>query len=210
MIEAPAPLPRSVVRPYIESNSARLSEVLQEALAAYHRAAESSPEEFAQLGAAARGLLVADFVREPALRIFGAVWDADVDLRHGYPWVSLNSGRIQVRFRKLGRDLSLSPSDSERSKMLSFHLGDPCLPGIEPATVVTAGYVMNPSGLAPERLAAVCHVGTAVHYSFDLPMVGVARRAPEQVPAFPLSAPIIRSAQLAAKLRLPTLQTGSS
>ncbi|MBT2533947.1 hypothetical protein J7E83_17810 [Arthrobacter sp. ISL-48] len=207
--EATAPLPRDVMGPLVEPHAARLSQVLLEALTAFNRAADSSPAEFAQLGAAARGLLVADFVREPALRIFGGVWDAEVDLRHGYPWVSLNGGRIQIRFRKLGRDLSLSPSDSARSKMLSFHLGEPCLPGLEPATVLTAGYVLDETGIKPERLALVCHVGTVLHYAMDLPMIGAVQPAPEQIPVFPLSAPLIRSAQGAAKLRLPGLQGGS-
>lgn len=210
MIEALAPAARSIVAPYIRSHGTRLSQVLTDALTAFNHAATSSPKEFAQLGAAARGLLVADLVREPALKIFGGVWDADVDLRHGYPWVSLNGGRIQIRFRKLGRDLSLSPGESERSKMLSFHLGDPCLPGLEPATVLTAGYVLDESGIKPERLVLVCHVGAVVHYSFDLPMAGVTKPAPEQLPAFPLSAPLIRSAQGAAQLRLAGLQAGAS
>lgn len=205
-----SPLPKTSVRPIVETYAESFSKVLIDALDAYRHASQSAPEEFAQLGGGARGLLVADLTRQPALRIFGSVPGAEVNLRHGYPWVSLHQGKIQVRFKKLGRDLSICLTDTERSKLLAYHLGDPCLPGFEPATVLTAGYVMDDSGLAAERLAVVCHVGTAVNYSFDLPMDATApARRPEQLPAIPLSAPLIRSAQRSAAQRINDLRAGS-
>lgn len=126
-----------------------------------------------------------------------------MDDRYGRPWVNLAGGLIQIRFKKLTPTLDICPSDTHRQTSLAFHLGDPYLPGMPEATVLTAGYVLDAADQGIERLVLVCHLGSALHYFISLPFGGVAGVDPvTQLPLTPLSPPVIRSARNAARDRL--------
>jgi hypothetical protein len=85
---------------------------------------------------------------------------------------------------------------------LAFHLGDPALPHMPEATILTAGYVLDPSEMKIERLVLVCHLGDQLCYSFELPGAESRALAPTQLRLTPLSDPMIRSARTAARRRL--------
>ena len=144
-------------------------------------------------------MLVTDFVRAPAHRLFAGVAGAAVADRYGRPWVSLQGGRVQLRFKRLTAQLRVCPSDTERQTRLAYHLGDPCLPGAPEATILTAGYVVDDSGTRLAGTHLVCHLGEEPLYSFALPRSATTAR---QLPLVPLSAPIIRSARTVVRERL--------
>lgn len=199
---AELPLSRRRVEPVVSGHLERFAAVLQDAWTALDQVRASAPAQMAGACASSRGMLVSDFTREPAHRIFGPVRGVSVDDRFGRPWVNLAGGRVQVRFRKLTPSLQVCVSDSERATRLAYHLGDPVLPGMPEATILTAGYVLDVSELTMDRLVLVCHIGNRVHYSIDLPGGAATVRPPVQLPLVPLSAPIIRSAREAAAQRL--------
>jgi hypothetical protein len=203
-----APAGREVVELAAVPHLPLFGQVLTEAWNGFATARQLAPKQMAYAGSSARGMLVSDFTREPAHRIFNVVPEVAVeDDQFGRPWVSLAGGGIRVRFRKLTPDLGLCRSDSDRALSLAYHLGDPCLPGMENFTVLTAGYVLDRAEENIERLELVCHLGfTDVFYSLPIPMHATAGAtgvtAPAQLPLAPISAPIIRSAQAAAAKRL--------
>jgi hypothetical protein len=202
-----APQERDAVEAVVAEHIARFGHVLSEAWGAFAATRTAAPVPMSFASASARGILVSDFAREPAHRIFGDVDGVWVDDRYGRPWVNLAGGEVQVRFRKLTSDLRLCRQDSDRATRLAFHLGDPALPGMPAATVLTAGYVLDLADQVVEHLALVCHVGAQVHYSFPIPVAQSATsqqrpRPPVQLPLAPLSPPVIRSAQDAAAERL--------
>lgn len=229
-----APAGRERVAPVLEGHLPRFGQVLVDAWDGYATARRLAAKQMANAGASARGMLVSDFTREPAHRIFNQVPEATVnDDRFGRPWVSLAGGKVRIRFRKLTPDLGVCRSDSDRAISLAYHLGDPYLPGMESFTVLTAGYVLNAAEDKIERLAMVCHLGfTEVIYSLPIPLAHTISTAhatstpaaatavatdtatdaatdagasrPVQLPLAPLSPPIIRSAQRAAAKRLAT------
>lgn len=207
------PADRELVERSVADHLPRFGQVLVQAWGAFATARRLAPDQLVYAGASARGMLVSDFTREPAHRIFAQVADASVeDDKFTRPWISLAAGSIRVRFRKLTTDLALCRSDSMRALGLAYHLGDPCLPGMEPFTVLTAGYVLDGAEENIERLELVCHLGfNEVLYSFPVPLATAATGAnpgsgsfagPVQLPLAPLSRPIIRSAQTAAASRL--------
>lgn len=197
------PASREAVEPIALEHGARFVEVLEQAWGTLSAVRAAAPRQMAGAGASTRGMLVSDFTREPAHRVFAGVAGVSVDDRYGRPWVCLEGGRVQVRFRKLTPAMAICVSDSDRSTRLAFHLGDPLLPDMPEATVLTAGYVLDAADLAIERMALVCHIGARVHYVLDLPGGSLAAAsAPTQLPLVPLSAPIIRSARAAAAQRL--------
>lgn len=203
-----APLSREQVEPIVAPHVEALSSVLIQAWEGFAAARRAAPQQLSQAGASARGMLVGDLMREPAQRAFAARAGVQVGERYRRPWVNLDGGNVQVRFRKLSPALGVCPSESERAISLGYHLGDPYLPDSREATVLTAGYVLDASETAIERLALVCLLGfTQVHYWFPLP--GVAVPTVTQLPLTPLSAPIIRSAQAAAAQRLAQRTGGS-
>lgn len=202
-----APAGRELVELAVAPHLPLFGQVLTEAWSGFATARQLAPMQMAYAGASARGMLVSDFTREPAHRFFSMVPGAAVeDDQFRRPWVSLDGGRIRVRFRKLTPDLGLCRGDSGRALSLAYHLGDPCLPGMEKFTVLTAGYVLDRAEEKIERLELVCHLGfTDVFYSLPIPMQAGAATgvtAPSQLPLAPISAPIIRSAQKAASKRL--------
>ena len=222
-----APQDREAVQEVVADHFARFGEVLTDAWTTFTAMRTQNPTQMAFASASSRGMLVSDFTCEPAHRIFGSLSEASVDTRYGRPWISLAGGAVQVRFRKLTRDLTLCRSDSDRALSLAHHLGDPYLPGMKPFTVLTAGYVLDPADQGIERLALVCHVGDrAVYYSFPIAMTSTAladapaasavptgnvtEHGMAQLPLTPLSPPIIRSAQRAAALRLATRTRGAA
>jgi hypothetical protein len=225
-----APQDREAVQVVVADHLARFGEVLTDAWTTFTAMRTKNPTQMAFASASSRGMLVSDFTCEPAHRIFGSLSAASVDTRYGRPWISLAGGAVQVRFRKLTRDLTLCRSDSDRALSLAHHLGDPYLPGMKPFTVLTAGYVLDPADQGIERLALVCHVGDrAVYYTFpiaittnalaDAPAATVPSAVPTdnvtepgvaQLSLTPLSPPIIRSAQRAAALRLATRTRGAA
>jgi len=201
------PTSREVVEQVAGSHLARFGQVLTEAWDAFTTTRRLAAEQMAYAGASSRGVLVSDFTREPAHRLFNPVPEATVDDQFGRPWVSLAGGSVRVRFRKLTSDLCLCRSDSDRALSLAYHLGDPCLPGMETFTVLTAGYVLDGAEENIERLELVCHLGfTDVFYSLPIPLAATSTRRPAadpvQLPIMPLSPPIIRSAQKAAAKRI--------
>lgn len=187
-----------VVDPYL----VLLDSVLRQGWQSLQALSAAAPAEMGAAGPAAKGMLVADLLSGPVHRTFGSLPGAVVDDRYGRPWVNLAGGSVQIRFRKLRRDLSICAGDSDRQDMLSFHLGDPCLPDMPAATILTAGYVLNPAGEDIENSFLVCHLGAFVHYS--VPLTGSETKLTNsvQLPLTPLSAPIIRSARHAARERL--------
>lgn len=225
-----APQDRDAVQEIVADYVPRFGEVLTDAWTTFTAMRTRNPTQMAFASASARGMLVSDFTREPAHRIFGPLSDASVDTRYGRPWISLAGGAVQVRFRKLTRDLTLCRSDSDRALSLAHHLGDPYLPGMKPFTVLTSGYVLDPADRRIERLALVCHVGDrAVYYSFPIVMANAAPagatavaasstvltgsvtdHGAAQLPLTPLSPPIIRSAQKAASQRLAARTRGAT
>lgn len=214
------PLSQEAIEQIVVDHLPKFGRVLADAWEAFAATREQAAPQMIFASASSRGMLVSDFTREPAHRIFGPVADVWVDDRYGRPWVNLAGGSVQVRFRKLTPDLALCRNDSDRALSLAYHLGDPFLPGMEPATVLTAGYVLDLADQGIERLELVCHVGTKdVYYSFPIPLTatasivspvspastagtGIGEPGPAQLPLTPLSPPIIRSAQAAAAKRL--------
>jgi hypothetical protein len=196
------PLSRGVAESIVVPHLATLAQVLTSAWDAYQVARARAGTEIAQIGPAARGMVVADLMREPAARLFTPVVNAQVDTRFGRPWVNLAGGMVQIRFKKLNPALGICPSDTERQVRLAFHLGDPALPHMPEATILTAGYVLDPSEMKIERLVLVCHLGDQLCYSFELPGAESRALAPTQLRLTPLSDPMIRSARTAARRRL--------
>ena len=204
----PTPLSREEVEPIVAPHFEALSSVLLQAWESFATARRAAPEQLSQAGSSSRGMLVADLMREPAQRAFAGTAGVQVGERYRRPWVNFDGGNVQVRFRKMTPTLGVCPSESERAISLGYHLGDPYLPDSREATVLTAGYVLDASETAIERLALVCLLGfTQVHYFFPLP--GVTGSVATQLPLTPLSAPIIRSAQAAAAQRLAQRADGS-
>lgn len=196
------PLSREAVEPVVAEHAARFAQVLEQAWSSLVAVRSAAPRQMSGAGASTRGMLVSDFTREPAHRVFAGVAGVEVDDRYGRPWVRLDGGRVQARFRKLTPALQICVSDSERATKLAFHLGDPLFPAEPEATVLTAGYVLDAAEMAIERMALVCHIGSRVHYALDLPGGCATVVAPTQLPLVPLSPPIIRSARAAAAQRL--------
>jgi hypothetical protein len=207
-----APASREAVERVAASHLALFGQVLTEAWEGFATTRRLAAQHMAFAGASSRGMLVSDFTREPAHRIFNRVPEATVeDDQFGRPWVSLAGGSLRVRFRKLTSELGLCRSDSDRALSLAYHLGDPYLPGLETFTVLTAGYVLDAAEEIIERLELVCHLGfTDVFFSVPIPLTGTTNTTPVagsvagpmQMPLAPLSPPIIRSAQTAAAKRL--------
>lgn len=197
-----APLPLKAVEPIVAEHAGRFAQVLQQAWATLGAMQSTCPEEMSGAGSSTRGMLVSDFTLEPAHRAFDGVDGVRVDDRYRRPWVCLAGDQVQVRFRKLTPALQICVSNSERATRLAFHLGDPLIPEVPEATVLTAGYIVDAAGLNLERLALVCHIGSRVLYAMDLPGGSATEQAPTQMPLTPLSAPIIRSARTSAAQRL--------
>ena len=195
-----APLPLEQVIPLVRDYRGQLAGVLTDAWADWSSILAASSTLVSRAGGGSRGMLVSDLLREPAHRRFGALPGARVSMRYGQPWIELAAGRIWVRFRKLSTSLALSPNESERARRLSLHLGDPLFPEEPAATVLTAGYILNPSETRLAALALVCHVGAQVHYKIDLPLDRpAADPAPNQLPMAPPPEPIIRRSQDSAR-----------
>lgn len=217
-----APKSREVVEEIVADYLPRFGQVLTDAWGAFSTTREQAAPQMAFASASSRGMLVSDFTHEPAHRIFAGVAEGWVDDRYGRPWVNLAGGSVQVRFRKLTSDLALCRNDSDRAFSLAYHLGDPALPGMEPATILTAGYVLDMAEQAIERLALLCHVGKEVYYAFPISAAATSAKpsiaespgqqwaASRQLPLTPLSPPIIRSAQQAAAERLVSGQSGTA
>lgn len=199
-----APLPRHIVAPIVEPHLARLSAVLTEAWADFVAARETPPGHLTRVRAASQGMVISDLLTVPVHKQFAGVPGVQVITRFDRPWVHLDGGRVQVRFRALTPTLGVCRGQSDRAVRLAHHLPDATLDLEVPAdgTVLTAGYVLDPSRQRIDRLALVCLIGfSTVHYWFSLPG-GAAAAAPTQLPMVPLSEPIIRSARAAAVKRL--------
>lgn len=200
--EAVPPLSRDAVAPIVEPHLGRLGAAIEDAWAAFTQVRVMSAYQMAQASAGARGMLVADFLREPVHRRFAKRRGAYVDDRYGRPWVNLCGGLVQIRFKKLTPSLDICPSDTERQTRLAFHLGDPYLPDMPEATILTAGYVLDVADQHIAHLALVCHIGSALYYSIRVPGGNAAAGPVTQLPLTPLSPPVIRSARKAAQNRL--------
>lgn len=203
-----APLPQETIRPIVEPHLDRLAQVLLEAWEEYAQMRDRSSLTLARASASSRAMLVSDLMRQPAHRIFRGASGVTVDDRHGRPWVSFDGGRAQCRFRKLSTTLAVCTSDSDRATRLGYHLGDPAAPTLDgldqEATVLTAGYVLDPSERHIQRLALTCHLGAVLYYHFPLPGGAATVEAPQQLPLAPLTEPIIRSARTSAAEKLRT------
>lgn len=210
-----APADKGAVEEALVDHLPRLGRVLNSAWDSYVAARETAAPQMAFASASSRGMLVSDFVREPAHREFASVGDAWVDDRYGRPWVNFAGGAIQVRFRKLTADYGVCPARSRRATRLAFHLGDTLFPELGHATILTAGYILDAAEQNLEKLALVCQVGDNFHYAIPISTTASiagapgAGASPAQLPLTPLSPPIIRSAQQAARARL-RLVSGSS
>ena len=212
---ATSPVDKSVVEEALGDHLPRLGRVLSNAWDSFVAAREAAAPQMAFASASSRGMLVSDFAREPAHREFASVADAWVDDRYGRPWVNFSGGAIQVRFRKLTAEYGLCPAKSARATMLAYHLGDPLFPELPRPTILTAGYILDAAEHNVEEMALVCHVGDNFHYAIPISPVDSMAGAPgtttspAQLPLTPLSPPIIRSAQKAARARL-RLVSGAS
>lgn len=176
-----SPLSRELVAPLVADLLPCFGQVLIEAWDAFAITREKASRQMAFAGASSRGMLVSDFTREPAHRVFSSLPDVWVDDRFSRPWVNLAGGAVQVRFRKLTPELELCRNDSDRALHLAYHLGDPALPGMDPFTVLTAGYVLDPAEQTIKRLALVCHLGHKdVYYSIPIPLAVPASGAAAQ------------------------------
>lgn len=193
------PLTLAEVMPIVSVHLDRFDRVLRTAWATYRTICDEAGAQIGQASPGAKGMLVSDFVHRPAHDVFSGVGGISIDDRYGRPWVSLDGGRVQVRFKKLTPSLQVCSSDSDRQVRLSYHLGDPCLPGIPDATVLTAGYVLGAAGTSLTGTYLVCHVGDELLFSIPLPQ---SRSVVQQLPILPLSAPIIRSARNVVRDRL--------
>lgn len=193
------PLAPDVVMPIVSVHLARFGQVLQTAWNDYQSLRDQAGSSLIRASAGTRGMLVTDFIRTPARQQFAGIDGVLIDDRYGRPWVNLHGGRVQVRFKGLTPGLRLCPTDTQRQVRLAYHLGDPCLPGMPDATILTAGYVLDASKTALAGTYLVCHVGGEPYYSIPLPR---SCPAPQQLPLVPLSAPIIRSTRTAVRKRL--------
>ncbi|WP_319446121.1 MULTISPECIES: hypothetical protein [unclassified Mycobacterium] len=193
------PLAEAKMTPIVRDHLDRFGQVLQVAWKDFQGLRQLAGSSLARASAGTRAMLVTDFVRAPAHQLFAGVDGVSVEDRYGRPWVSLHGGRVQVRFKRLTASLRLCPTDTERQVRLAYHLGDPCLPGMPEATILTAGYVVDAGATALAGTYLVCHVGDEPYYSIALP-----RSAPIacQLPLLPLSAPVIRSTRTAVRKRL--------
>ena len=122
------PAPQDLVAAVVEAHRPRFAQVLEQAWESLACVRSASPQQMSSAGASTRGMLLSDFAREPAHRLFDGVPGVSVDDRYGRAWVCLAGGRVQVRFRKLTPTMQICVSDSERATRLAFHLGDPLLP----------------------------------------------------------------------------------
>jgi len=198
------PLPREVAEPIVTPHLSRLAMAMARAWTDFTDTRNAPTGHLARVRAASQGMVVSDLLAEPVRRQFAGVEGVEVVERFDRPWVHLDGGLVQIRFRALTPALKICPSQSQRAIRLAFHLPDPTLDIEVPdaGTVLTAGYVLDVSRTRVARMALVCHVGfQQVHYFFTLP--GTATSAsPTQLPLAPLSDPIIRSARAAAAKRL--------
>lgn len=203
------PAPQDQIETLVGDHLARFNSVLMAAWQAYLDSSGHKKSQLAHVGPAARAMIISDLTRQPARRVFGSLPGVWVDERYGRPWVNLDGGSVQVRFRALTPQLRICLSETERAQRLAYHLGDPLLPDMQPATVLTAGYLLTSDELRIERLALVCHVGAEPIYALPLGDVdGISPAAesisPTQLPLTPLSPPLIRSAQATLRRRLET------
>lgn len=196
------PLRREQVLAVVEPHLEALADVMTQAWDGFVLTRDRSRAEMAHASASARGMLISDFIREPAHRRFQGLPGLRVDDRYGRPWVNCDGDRVQIRFKKLTQSLAICPANTERQTRLAFHLGDPVLPGMPEATILTAGYVLDAAEQQIERMALVCHIDSQVHYSIPLPGGASSAHVLTQLPLTPLSPPIIRSARAAAQERL--------
>lgn len=199
-----APLPKEVIASIVEPHLGRLGSVLTRAWDDFVVTRDAPTGHLTRIRAASQGMVISDLLAEPARAQFAGVPGAEVVMRFDRPWVHLDGGRAQVRFRSLTPTLGICPGQSDRAVRLAFQMPDDTLDIEVPpeGTVLTAGFVLDPSRLRIQRLALVCHVGfNKVHYWFPLPGGDIVA-APTQMPLAPLSDPIIRSAQAAAVKRL--------
>lgn len=200
------PLPREVVEPIVAPHLPRLASAITRAWADFTETRNAASSHLTRVRAAAQGMVVSDLLAEPVRREFARVKGAEVVERFDRPWVHLDGGLVQIRFRALTPTLQICPSQSPRAIRLAFQLPDPTLEIDVPdtGTVLTAGYVLDLSRTRIAQMALVCHVGfQQVHYFFSLPGSETAA-SPTQMPMVPLSDPIIRSARAAATKRLHT------
>jgi hypothetical protein len=195
------PVPRDVALAVMEPYLADLSGVLHDAWGDYVGARDQAGFMLVRVGAAARGMVVADLMTAPVQKRFGNRVGVEVQSRMSRPWLRVHGAdaTVDVRFRKLDARFAVCPSDRGRARALSFHLPDPVLPGMPETTVLTAGYVLDVTGRTIEATALVCHVGRALHYVVDLPAGGCVVGTPTQLPLAPLPQPIIRSAMDGAR-----------
>lgn len=197
------PLAKRSVAPIVAPHLAAISRVLTESWGSFAALRTDRPADMHSVSSSSRGMLVSDFTREPAHRIFKDTPGVKVDDRYGRPWLTLGEDEVSVRFRKLSPSLTLCRSDSGRATALAYHLHDPALPGMEESTILTAGYVLDQAEIGIERLMLVCHFGDEVLYAIALPGGAVsALRTTIQLPTNPLPAPMIRSARAAATKKL--------
>lgn len=196
------PYSREVVMLIVQPHLHRFAGAIADGWSTFVEVRTAASSQMGEAGAGARGMLVADFLRKPVHKWFTSVPGAAVDDRYGRPWVNLAGGLVQVRFKKLTPTLDICPSDTHRQTSLAFHLGDPCLPGMPEATILTAGYVLDAADQQIERMVLVCHLGAELHYFINLPGGAAASEPLTQLPLTPLSPPIIRSARDAARDRL--------
>lgn len=198
------PWPKEIIEPVVAPQLGRFAQVLTQAWDGFAQARDGLESRMGEAGRASRGMVVSDLTRVPAAEVFASVAGVRVVERFQRPWVHLDGGRVQVRFRMLTPTLGIVPGQSERAVRLAYHLPDLTLDLECPeATVLTAGYVLNAAETQIVRMALVCHVGfSQIHYWFDLPGDAAVAGVPTQLPLAPLSPPVIRSARSAVQKRL--------
>ena len=209
---ASVPVSRDVALAVMEPYLADLAGVLHDAWGDFVAARYQVGFKLVRVGAAARGMVVADLMTAPVQQRFGNRVGVEVQSRMSRPWLRVRGAdaTVDVRFRKLDSRFAICSSDSDRARALSFHLADPVLPGMPETTVLTAGYVLDVAGRAIEAMALVCHVGRALHYVVDLPAGRGVVGTPTQLPLAPLPEPVIRSAMDGARLRIGHRASGGA
>lgn len=195
------PMPRRRARRVVRRYEGLLVQTIGAAWEGWSEMAAAAPVRGGQVGSAARAMVVSDFLREPAERLFGPARGVQVVAEYGRPWLVFAGGLVLVRFKKLDESLNPCRSYSDRQFKINYQL----LPGMPEPTVLTAGYVLDPAELSIARMVVVCHFAHELLYTIDLPggWKTEVTRAVAQLPLTGLSAPVIRSAGDAARRRSP-------
>src|SRR4051794_38797328 len=99
--ELTVPLPRAAVEPIVAPHLPRLGSAIAQAWADFTDTRNAPTGHLARVRAASQGMVVSDLLAEPVRREFAGVEGVEVVERFDRPWVHLDGGLVQIRFRAL-------------------------------------------------------------------------------------------------------------